>query len=68
MILKKWYFKLPIDVQKDLDRLCIICEKECKDEHRGCLFKWNIYHFSKTNRACKFVEKYRNKLDTDENS
>lgn len=63
MGLKSWYLKLPNDVQKDLNRLCQVCEKSCNDCNRGCLFKWNVYQFSKTKRACKFVEKYKNKLN-----
>ena len=67
MGLKKWYLNLATDVQNDLDRLCTICDKHCVDLHRGCLFKWNIYQFSKTKSACKFVEKYKNKVENKEN-
>ena len=66
MGLKSWYLRLDISVQNDLDRLCKICEKNCKDCHRGCLFKWNVYQFSKTKRACKFVERYKSKLEEKE--
>ena len=68
MSLKKRYNNLPIEVQCDLDRLCVVCEKSCDDHKRGCLLKWNVYQFSKTKRACKFVEKYRNKIGDKENN
>ena len=67
MSLKKWYANLPIEIQCDLDRLCAVCQKSCDNNKRGCLLKWNVYQFSKTKRACRFVERYRNKIESKEN-